>query len=146
MSNIFFHKKNTAVLRAVCQGFDMPVASSFICPKVTGLWHHTRHRRTRPQDVGTPHLPVLKGMLLYLFPGAHFFSKLQKILRKSFPRSVLLWFVIYGWDQNLDKSRFSDTNKKNAPETSLLPTPSSNLERFSAPPGSSISTSMKVKR
>ena len=92
MSNIFFHKKNTAVLRAVCQGFDMPMAPSFICPKVTGLWHHTRHGRARPQDVGTPHLPVLKGMLLYLFLGHISFRNSKRSCGKVFQdQFVMIW-------------------------------------------------------
>ena len=107
-------KKNTAILRAVCQGFDMPMAPSFICPKVTGLWHHTRHRRTRPQDVDTPHLPVLKGMLLYLFPGHISFRTSKRSCWDFFPRSVCYDVLSMGEIKILTNRGFSDTiTKKN---------------------------------
>ena len=143
-------KTNTAILRAVCQGFDMPMASSFICPKVTGLWHHTRHRRARPQDVDTPHLPVLKGMLLYLFPGHISFRNSKRSCWRFFFQDQFCYDLLSRVEIKILTNRgFSDTiTKKNrSGNPPSFQTPSSNLERFApAPPGSSISTSMKVKR
>ena len=108
---------------------DMPMAPSFISPKshrslashqaqagkTSRCWSRIRLKNT-----------CFEGYVSFtVFLGGTFLFENSKrhLADFSFPRSVQLWFGIYGWDQNhFTKSRFfrHKPQKKNAPET-LLP-------------------------